>query len=233
MYAKYRRNLRKVRAGNLRVLLKSKGIAIPERKVIQVAKKVEAPKKVDSPKPAAAAPKKKEGEAAKEGEATPAIPKEEEVTTYEEYLKNRKAKAPVVEAPKPRTVTDSDFGGFVPLQREENGGTKKEKKSEKPVEKPAASAADKAAAKKEADLAAKLLTFASHQDVKRREWREDNRRGGGERRGGGSGGAPFAKGPRAPRNDHGNKGGNAAAQPPGQEKDFPALGPHGSESVKA
>ena len=170
---------------------------------------------------------KKEGEAAKEGEATPATPKEEEVFTYDEYLKNRKTKAPVVEALKPRTVTDSDFGsaGLVPLQRE-NGApaTKKEKKPEKVATEKAApadkaSAENKAAVEKEKKLANDLFKFASHQDAKRAErgpYRsyDDNRRGGGERRGGGAPRGGGSGNPRAPRTDYagGNKGNTTASQ---------------------
>lgn len=144
-----------------------------------------------------------EGEQAAETKEEPA----KEELTLDEYLAKRKGKAPVVAALQPRTVNADDFNaaGLVPLQRGEAGEAplNPKKKSEKAAtkeEKPAASAADK---KKEENLAAKLLTFATHQDEKRREsrsYRNDNRQGG-DRRG--------PRPPRGPRNDA--KGAAAAA----------------------
>lgn len=202
-------------------------------------------------KPAAEGEEKKEGEVKDEKPVVPAAPEE---LTYDEYLAKLKQKAPPkVEAHKPRTVTADDFSaaGLVPLQRGEevipplNPKDKKEKKEKAAGEKPEKSEGKKEG-KKEKSLAAQLLTFSTHQDEKRKERfgsnprpEYDNNRGsGGERRGGGRGGPP--RGDRPPRSDNNNRGKPQAAaagtQPLGDlQKDFPALGPHGSEqpAVKA
>lgn len=159
-----------------------------------------------------------EGEAKEEKVEEPV----KEERTLEEYLANKKPKAPVVAALQPRTVNADDFNaaGLVPLQRGESGDAPLNPK--KKAEKTVVAAKESKETKDEAPKinAADFITFASHQDEKRREsrnFRNNDRnsdRQGGERR------PPRNNNPnpRAPRD---NKG-PAAAQAPALG-DFPSL----------
>jgi len=174
---------------------------------------------------------KKEGEAPKE--EPKAEEKEEETFTLEEYLARKKAKTLKTDALQIRTVTDEDFGaaGLVPLKRGDDEETKKEKKASKEEK----AAADKKE-KKETNLAAKLFTFASHQEEKRNERRGERRPYNDNRN---SNSNNDRQGPRRnnnPRPRDTPKGPAAAAastQPPVQAENFPALRPHGADAVKA
>lgn len=171
---------------------------------------------------------KKEGEGEKKPEAPPAP----EELGLDEYLEKLKKKAPKVEALKPRTVTTDDFAGLVPLKRDEDEKKKVEKKAEKKAEK---KPEEKKAASDEFvtdnKLAAELLKFQSHRDSFRGE-RRGPRRENSDR----SDRPPRDnqnRGPRGPRNAHAPAAA-AAASPAAagaefkKDKDFPALGPHGT-----
>lgn len=178
-----------------------------------------------------------EGEKKEEGEKKPEAPPAPEELGLEEYLEKLKKKAPKVEALKPRTVTTDDFAGLTPLRRDEDEQKKAEKKkAEKKVEK-------KVEEKKSDEfvtdnkLAAELLKFQSHRDSFRAERRgprrENSDRGDRSDRSDRPPRDNQNRGPRGPRNAQAPAAA-AAASPAAagaefkKDKDFPALGPHGT-----